>query len=289
MYSLVSAPVLGFDLIRRAGGHRVAAILRQALNLAPEDLSVLAAAFAQDETRAKAWVGLAEYGNGRTLHTLGTSRSDQGAGADLADVRILLDQLTVAPVGSLDGLLQCVRTDVLDWATDDDAIALVCDAVAACYAADGIDIADQRRLAGPWTTVSRRLPVGRTPDLGPGATDAAALLGRVRHLTSNDLAAVRRVSATGARGTDWSTAMHNATWAVHLSNRVRSAASAQFSLVETLHAAGMSAGDAAMGSWNLLSGALHALMVADLLDSDTSYRLVSPALEALGPGWLAVA
>jgi hypothetical protein len=289
MYSLVSAPVLGFDLIRRAGGHRVAAILRQALDLTPEDLPVLAAAFSQDETRAKAWLGLAEYGNGRTLHTLGTSPSEPGEGADLADVRILLDQLTVAPVGSLDGLLQCVRTDVLDWATDDDAIALVCDAVAACYAANGIDVTDQRRLAGPWTTVSRRLPAGRSADLGPAAADVMALFGRVRHLTDLDLAALRRVSATGARGADWSTAVHNATWAVHLSDRVRSAAAAQFSLVEALHAAGISAGDAATGSWNLLSGALQALMVADLLDSDTSYRLVSPALEALGPGWLAVA
>ncbi|MDP9398185.1 MAG: hypothetical protein M3P96_10355, partial [Actinomycetota bacterium] len=55
MYSLVSTPVLGFDLVRLPGGHRVAAVLRRALALAPEDLPVLAAAHDDGPGRAAAW------------------------------------------------------------------------------------------------------------------------------------------------------------------------------------------------------------------------------------------
>jgi hypothetical protein len=35
--------------------------------------------------------------------------------------------------------------------------------------------------------------------------------------------------------------------------------------------------------WNLLSGAVQALMVRDLLDSPTSRRLLDPYFTALGP------
>jgi hypothetical protein len=45
--------------------------------------------------------------------------------------------------------------------------------------------------------------------------------------------------------------------------------------------------DRAAGAWSLLSGAVQALVVRDLLDTDTTHRLLSAYLLALGPGGLA--
>jgi NAD(P)-dependent dehydrogenase (short-subunit alcohol dehydrogenase family) len=107
----------------------------------------------------------------------------------------------------------------------------------------------------------------------------------VRHLDAADLAALRTASETSGRGTEWATAVHEASWAVHIAGRIRPAAAAQFALVEALHAADLPLADAAGGTWNLLSGALHAVMVRDLLDAETTHRLLGPVIRSIGVSW----
>jgi hypothetical protein len=296
VFSLVSAPVLGFDLIRRDGGHRVAAVLRRALTLEAADLPELAAVHVDDADRDAAWVSLSA-GSGDSIRDLGAaSRAGTGDLGTRAGGLTSLQQLARAPIGTLQGLLTCVRTDVFGWTwrTVDDlsvqdepaarAVAVVCDAVAGCYAGEGVDSAHRRRLAGPWTQAERRIPE-RAPDLGPSAGDITGLLNRARHLDAADLAALRGAAEHSGRGREWSTAVHEASWAVHLSDRVRPAAAAQFTLVESLHAAELPLADAAGGTWNLLSGALQAVMVRDLLSVDTTHQLLSPVIRAIGVGW----
>jgi hypothetical protein len=291
VFSLVSAPVLGFDLIRRDGGHRVAAVLRRALTVGPDDLPQLAAVHQEDGDRAAAWLAVSAAPADSLRDIGGALDIREGAAGARA-----LRQLARAPIGTLDGLLTCVRTDVFGWTwrTVDDlsvqdelparAVAVVCDAVAGCYA--GPDVADEhrRRLAGPWSQAVRRLPE-RPMDLGPSAADAAGLLTRARHLSPADLAALRTAAERSGRGLEWATAVHEASWAVHLADRIRPAAAAQFALVESLQAAGLPLADAAAGTWNLLSGALQAVLVRDLLAADTTHRLLAPVIQAIGVGW----
>ena len=82
---------------------------------------------------------------------------------------------------------------------------------------------------------------------------------------------------------DWAPAVHSASWAVFLSSRVRSAAAAQLLLVQAIDRARIPLTARAGGVWNLLSGAIQALVVRDLLDTTTVHRLVDPYLAALGP------
>lgn len=76
--------------------------------------------------------------------------------------------------------------------------------------------------------------------------------------------------------------MHSATWAVHMTGRVREAAAAQLEAVRALATAGVTAAEAAAGTWNLVSGACQALVVSDLLETPAWRRLVDPAAEVLG-------
>jgi hypothetical protein len=105
VYSLVSAPVLGFDLARLDGGAATAELLLAALTLAPEDLRVLASRLPDDQLRAELW---------QEVDAADLRRIPVRALASL-DPTISLRLVERAPIGSLDGLLHCLRRDVLDW------------------------------------------------------------------------------------------------------------------------------------------------------------------------------
>ena len=68
-----------------------------------------------------------------------------------------------------------------------------------------------------------------------------------------------------------------------VAGRVRAAAAAQLMLVQAVEQAGVPVADRAGGVWNLLSGAVQALVVRDVLDGPTLYRLLDPVVSALGP------
>jgi hypothetical protein len=74
--------------------------------------------------------------------------------------------------------------------------------------------------------------------------------------------------------------VHNASWAAHLSGRTRAAAAAQMQAVIAVQRGGFSAQECAAGAWNLVSGAVHAMIVADLL-ADVDHLALTEPLEAL--------
>ncbi|MEV1289837.1 hypothetical protein [Micromonospora sp. NPDC049679] len=290
MYSLVSAPVLGFDLTRLGGGSATAEVLLRALCLTQEDLPVLAGQLPDEGIRAPLWVAVDEAA--LRMPTLrGVADSDDPAGS--------LALVERAPIGSMDSLLRCVRYDVMSWtwtgqgrAARQDLIAeratsLLCDATVASYLRDVLADTTRRGLAAGWVAATRKLPVGRPVDLGPHHYTISRLLDRLRTLREAEARRLAR-SANEAREqrTGWATAVHSASWGAYLSDRVRTAAAAQLLLVQAMDTSAIPLADRAGGVWNLLSGAVQALVVRDLLDEATAHRLLAPVIGALGPAWL---
>jgi hypothetical protein len=289
MYSLASAPVLGYDLTRLTGGPATAEVLLRALRLDHEDLAVLAGQLPGDSTRVELWRDVAEAT--RHMPSLQT----------LAEVEPghMLDLVTTAPIGTLDSLLHCVRHDVMAWTwtgpapgrqdpVAERATALLCDAVAATYLRDLLAPLTRRGLAAAWVASMRRLPAAAPVDLGPHHYAVTALLERLRTLRPAEIPRLEH-TAEDWRGNPmgWPTAMHSASWGAYLAGRIRTAAAGQFLLVQAVDAAAIPLGVRAAGGWNLLSGAVQALIVRDLLDQQTAHRLMAPVVAALGPAWLA--
>jgi hypothetical protein len=293
MNSLVDAPVLGFDLARAPHGAQLAAVLRRCLAIGPAQLPLLAAGHRSDPARDDAWreVGLAATsapGLGRVVAVAGQALAGGAGGAALG-------VLSVAPLGTLETLLRCVRHDVLGWtwtrsgevAVQDDvaarASAVVCDAVAAAALPGSLGAAAAQRLAGPWLAAAALLP-DAADDVGPCSDDVRALLTQAsvadRAVWTRLVAAAAPDSRTAGR---WADAVHTASWAVYLAGRVRAAATAQLLLVEAVHAAGAPAEMLAQGAWRVLSGAVQAAVVQDVLDERTSGRLLDGCRRALRP------
>jgi hypothetical protein len=287
MYSLVSAPVLGFDLTRLGGGSATAEVFLRGLRLGLGDLPVLADRLPHEDIRGPLWVESAA----RRLPSLKSLKEDDPAGA--------LALVERAPIGSVDALLTCIRYDVMAWtwhgtgrdATQSDqaaaATALLCDAAVASYLREVLDESTRRMLGAGWVSALRKLSTGAPIDLGPHHYAVSALLDRLRSLRPKDLQRLV-TSAEDARQNagGWSPAVHSASWAAYLSDRVRTAAAAQMLLVQAVDTAAIPLADRAGGVWNMLSGAVQALVVRDLLDTATAHRLLAPVVAALGPSWL---
>jgi hypothetical protein len=288
MYSLVSAPVLGFDLARLQGGPAVADVLLRALALEPADLDVLGAALPADEIRSGLWLEVDAAARQRqSLVSL--------AGSDADKALALLER---APIGTVDALLNCIRHEILDWTWVEidgvvrqseaaaRATAVVCDAAVAMYLRDLLAEPTRRRLTAAWVTASRGLPPHEV-HLGPQQLAVTGLLERLRTLTSTDVPKLLHAADEIRRDpVAWAPAVHSASWAVHISGRVRAAAAAQLLLVQVIDDGGVPVADRAAGVWSLASGAVQALLVRDLLDIDTTHRLLAAYLAALGPSGL---
>jgi hypothetical protein len=287
MYSLVSAPVLGFDLVRLPGGSATAEVLIRALSFTKSDVEALANFRLDNWDRLTLWQDVDEAARRRqTVRDLSVEPSD---------AHQTLALLETAPIGTVDGLLQCVRHDVLDWTWEAGvaetvqteaatrATSVVCDAVVAAYLRDLLSAQSRRSLAAGWISAGRWLPE-RPMRLGPQHDDIRALLSRVRTLSPAQLVRLGSAAESARRSaTNWAPAVHAASWAVYVSERVRAAAAAQLMLVQAVDDAGIPVADRAGGVWNLLSGAVQAMMVRDMLAAETLQRLLDPLLAALGP------
>jgi hypothetical protein len=289
MYSLVSAPVLGFDLTRLAGGSATAEVLLRGLRLGLSDLPVLAERLPHEDLRGPLWVEVESAA--RQMPNLKGLTEGDPAGA--------LAVIERAPIGSVDDLLTCLRYDVMAWtwhgtgreATQSEpaaaATALLCDAAVAGYLRDVLDEPTRRMLGAGWVSALRKLPAGAPIDLGPHHYAISALLNRLRTIRPTDLSRLVDCAEDARRNAGgWSPAVHSASWAAYLSDRIRTAAAAQMLLVQAVDTAEIPLADRAGGVWNMLSGAVQALVVRDLLDTATAHRLLAPVVAALGPSWL---
>lgn len=276
-YSLVNMPVLGFDLCRLAGGRTIAEILLRTLQLDEAGTAELAARPRghRPVSRPRPVPALAA-----TLRDLREDPTVPVASAQ--SVRILERSM----LGDFDALVRLVRDDMLDWTWDQagsvrfqhpDAVAtveIVVDLMADVYADERTPRVTEHLVPGGPAAAS-------DIDLGPQADAVHGLLDAVASMTPPQVAAMRSV-ATGAARAAWANAVHDASWAVYLTGRLRPAAAAQLLAVRAFGDAGFTARDGAHGVWNALSGAVQATVVADLIDGDSASLLTSHCRWALG-------
>ena len=287
MYTLLGAPLLGFDLARRPGGAGVAALLDTALAVGPEELTALGDAFDAGTVGWQARASVATPATTRLADAMAQTAQLVAEGR----VSEALHRLESASMAGLPEILTLVRDQVFDWTWSDEdgvrrqpetavrGVAVLCDAVVAAYHAGRLSPGLTAQLEEP---LHRALPRPPRLDLGPHHRVLADALLRVARATPDQVTALGRAADTSRERGAWAPSMHSATWAVHLSGRTREAACAQLRAVRALAEAGVTAAEAAAGTWNLVSAACQALVVGDLLDAVTWSRLVAPLAEAVG-------
>jgi hypothetical protein len=293
-YSLVSAATLGFDLVRLPGGRAAADVLLTGLAAGPRELADLA-----DAARTRG----ADRGQ-RTVLAVRARRARELAAAvpqlrsvtPTGDERtaVLVAQLERGTIGTAAAVERVLREDVLGpehaafLQADDDvreqAAEVLADAVVAEWAAGVLPPLVRRELVQPFATaVPDAATRGAGADLGPATPELSSLLATFAGLDTRGRDRWRAAVDEGRpEQRPWATAMHEASWAAHVSGRTRTLATAQLLAVRAFTAGGFDARDGASGSWNALAGVVQGLTMRDLLDGSALGVLMAPWHRATG-------
>jgi hypothetical protein len=281
-YSLVSAATLGFDLVRLPAGRSVATVLLAGLQADATTLAAVAAVhpgrgLARDERGTLA----VRSRKARELAAAVPHMRSAAAAGDRAAV--LVAQLERGTIGDAPTLERLLRDDVLghehlargflsddEW---DEAADVLADAAVGHWAAGVLPPLVRRELTGPFDRALDRAAVPAPPvDAG-----LAELLDAVRTLDAPGRAAWRAAVDEGrADHRPWATAMHEASWAGHVSGRTRTLAVGQLQAVQAFLDGGFDLHDGAAGVWNALAGCVQGTAVADLLDEASLAVLQAP-------------
>jgi hypothetical protein len=281
-YSLVSAATLGFDLVRLPAGRSVATVLLAGLQADATTLASVAAVhrgrgLARDERGVLA----VRSRKARELAAAVPHMRSAAAAGDRAAV--LVAQLERGTIGDAPTLERLLRDDVLghehlargflsddEW---DEAADVLADAAVGHWAAGVLPPLVRRELTGPFDRALDRAAVAAPPvDAG-----LAELLDAVRTLDASGRAAWRAAVDEGrADHRPWATAMHEASWAGHVSGRTRTLAVGQLQAVQAFLDGGFDLHDGAAGVWNALAGCVQGTAVADLLDEASLAVLQAP-------------
>jgi hypothetical protein len=281
-YSLVSAATLGFDLVRLPAGRSVATVLLAGLQADATTLASVAAVhpgrgLARDERGVLA----VRSRKARELAAAVPHMRSAAAAGDRAAV--LVAQLERGTIGDAPTLERLLRDDVLGpehlargFLTDDEwdeAADVLADAAIGHWAAGVLPPLVRRELTGPFDRALDRAAVPAPPvDAG-----LAELLDAVRTLDAPGRAAWRAAVDEGrADHRPWATAMHEASWAGHVSGRTRTLAVGQLQAVQAFLDGGFDLHDGAAGVWNALAGCVQGTAVADLLDEASLAVLQAP-------------
>ena len=265
MYSLVNIATVVRDLSRHPRAGAVATELLRAFALGPGELESLDRLaydeHAQAERRARVLGADAE--RPRAMQVLAAARGfadDIGIDAYSAAV----DVLEAAPIGDLDALRAFVRRDVLvdAWAASGDlavaqrprALDIVGDGVLGAYAGD-------EALAAPWQTWADAHGIAPEANAWPEVVRAVA--------------ALRPQTQVPPAPAEWAARMHDACWAVHLTGRERAAAVAQLHALRAVVAVWAPA-PPPLRAVSMTSAAVHATVVADVLDAATVTAMTQP-------------
>jgi hypothetical protein len=284
-YSLVSAATLGFDLVRLPAGRSVAAVLLAGLGSDAVSLvSVAGVHPGRGLARDERGVLAVRSRKARELAAAVPHMRGAAQGAAAGDrAAVLVAQLERGTIGDAPTLERLLRDDVLgpehlargfltedEWAEAADVLA---DAALGHWAAGVLPPLVRRELTGPFDQLLDRGAVPAPP------VDAALveLLDAVRDLDAPGRAAWRAAVDEGrADHRPWATAMHEASWAGHVSGRTRSLAVAQLQAVQAFLDGGFDLHDGAAGVWNALAGCVQGTVVADLLDEASLAVLQAP-------------
>jgi len=298
VYSLVGSSTIGFDLTRTPSGERVAVVLRTGLAVGPPEVDRLAEVHpgdpAREEWRRARVADDPDDPDDPRPWQVGTALGRAGAalqGAAEGDTT-LLRRLETSRIGDADAVDRLVRRDLLDWTwigagglhTQDPVASMAADvlsdAAVAAYLGAELPADVRRAMSRPFLAAGLRLRDD------PGSTAVPAVDPVLRDLLSADETTRNAWRASverhRARTAEWAPAMHDATWALSLADRLRPGADAQLAAAMAFRQAGFTLQDSAYGVWNALSGVVQASVAADLLSSETAAVLLRPWHEA-GP------
>jgi hypothetical protein len=290
-YSLVSAATLGFDLVRLPAGRLVADTLLTGLLADEAALDRLAAVhpsagLAPEQRRVRAIRGRKARELAASVpHVRGVAPAAQAAGADRTAV--LVAQLEQGTIGDAPTLERLLREDVLgpehpatallDPAVAEAAADVLADAAVGWWAAGVLPPLVRRELTEPLERAGEPPADPASVDLGPASADLLGLLADLRGLGDDGRAAWRvAVDAGRAAHRPWATAMHEASWAAHVSGRTRALATAHLFAVRAFLDGGFDGRDGAAGVWNAVAGCVQGTAMADLLDAGSLGVLTAP-------------
>ena len=294
-YSLVSAATLGFDLVRLPAGHAVAGVLLAGLGADTTSLYAVAGAHpGRSLTREERGVLAVRGRRARELAASVPHLRSAAAAGDRAAV--LVAQLEQGTIGDAPTLERLLREDVLGpehlpagelpRQVRGEAVDVLADAALGYWAAGVLPPLVRRELTGPFDRLLERGDIavpGVGAELGPAAGELADLLEAIRDLDQSDRAAWRAAVDEGrAEHRPWATAMHEASWAAHVSGRTRSLATAQLHAVQAFLDGGFDRHDGAAGVWNAVAGCVQGLAMADLLDEASLAVLRAPLARVAG-------
>ncbi len=285
-YSLVGAATVGFDLSRLPYGPAVAGVLRAALAAGPAELDRLAAAHpgprARRHRHAALDVAMAEREALADLLPLAGHAFDEAARGRAHALR----RLEAGMLGDVGGLDHLVRIEILDWTWLRSGSMAVQDPVAADAAdvlSDAAVAAYLREPAHPelWAELTAPLAAADVqPVDGLEVADAPGVTSVLDVIASADdglrTAWRRVVDEVRPHTIQWAPAMHRATWALSMSERLKLAADVHLAGVIAFRAGGFTPSDAAYGGWNALAGVLQARLVDDLLPASEADVLLRP-------------
>jgi len=285
-YSVVGGPAIGFDLTRLEGGAQVAAVLRTALGARVADLERIAERHPGDVARFE-WQQACHLA-GEVASSLADALSLVGPSLDAgpSSESALLSRLETGLLGDAHALDRLVRRDILDWTwlhsgpvavqdpTASAAADVLVDAAVAGFLRSHLPDAVRRSMAGPFVRVG-------LPARDETAATPLAPVERVLVVLAGADEDVRRrwrevVDELRLHTAEWAPAMHQATWAVWMSERLRLAFDAHLCGVMAFGRAGFTARDSAYGVWNAVAGVIQAQAVSDLLPADEADVLLRP-------------
>jgi hypothetical protein len=290
-YSLVSAATLGFDLVRLPAGRLVAdslltglladqaglgrlAAVHPAVGLAVEQRGVLAVRSRKARELAAA-----------VPHVRGMSAEARAAGTNRAAV--LVTQLEQGTIGDAPTLERLLREDVLgadhpavgavDPAVAEAAADVLADAAVGWWATGVLPPLVRRELTEPLERATVPAADPAAVDLGPTSDELRAFLSGLRDLDVDGRNAWRVAVDAGRNAhRPWAAAMHDASWAAHVSGRTRTLATAHLFAVQAFLDGGFDGRDGASGIWNAVAGCVQGMAMADLLDSGALAVLTAP-------------
>ena len=291
-YTLVSAATLGFDLVRLPAGRSVADVLLTGLGAHAGSLSVLAAAhpgrsLGRDERLALA----VRSRKARELAAVVPQVRHVAAGVAAGErAALLVAQLETGTIGDAATIERLVRDDVLGpehlargFLLDDEleeSADVLADAALGYWAAGVLPPLVRRELTAPFDRVLERGAVEIPPvgaDLGPAADELAMFLASLSMLDAAGRDRWRRaVDEARAQQRSWATAMHEASWAAHVSGRLRAVAAAQLHAVQAFVDGGFGVHDGAAGVWNAVAGCVQGIALRDLVDEGSLAALTAP-------------
>jgi hypothetical protein len=288
-YSLVSAATLGFDLVRLPAGRAVADALLAGLAADAATLEQLAtvhpAAGRDREQRAALAV---RSRKARELAVSVPHVRTAAAGLPGADrTAALVAQLERSTIGDAVALERVLREDVLGpehparALVDEDALAaaadVLADAAVGWWATGVLPPLVRRELTEPLERAGLPPAHPAVVDLGPASGELCELLADLSELGPDGRTAWRvAVDAGRAAHRPWAAAMHEASWAAHVSGRTRTLATAHLFAVQAFLDGGFDGRDGAAGLWNAVAGCVQGTAMADLLDARSLAVLTAP-------------